>query len=155
MPQDTNGRSDAYEYDMPSGTLSLISTGKDNSDSFSLDTSTTGRDVFFATRERLVGWDRDNAYDLYDARIGGGLPEPPPTPPSCSGGTCQGAPPVPPPAPAGASAGFHGAGDARGVVRPRSHRRRCRRGSVKRRVRGKRRCVKHRVRHARVKRGDA
>jgi hypothetical protein len=152
VPQDTNGRSDAYEYDVDTGALSLISTGTDNGDSFVVDTSTSGRDVFFVTRERLVGWDRDNAYDLYDARVGGGLPEPPPTPPACSGGTCQGAPPTPPSASAGASAGFHGAGDVRGVLRARSHRRACRQGYVKRRVRGKHRCVKRRVRHARVKR---
>jgi hypothetical protein len=155
VPQDSNGRSDAYEYDVPTGTLSLISTGTDNGDSFFLDTSTSGRDVFFTTRERLVGWDRDNAFDLYDARIGGGLPEPPPTPPACSGGTCQGARPTPPPAPAGASASFDGAGNARSLLRARSQRRACRRGSVKRRVRGKRKCVKRRVRHARVKRSGS
>jgi hypothetical protein len=96
LPQDTNGRSDAYEYDADTGDLSLISTGTADSDSFFVDTSLSGRDVFFVTRERLVGWDRDNAYDLYDARIGGGLPEPPPTPPTCTGGTCQGALTLPP-----------------------------------------------------------
>jgi hypothetical protein len=153
VPDDTNGRSDAYVYDVDAGALSLISTGKDGSDSFFVDTNTTGRDVFFVTRERLVGWDRDNAYDLYDARIGGGLPEPPPTPPACSGGTCQGALSTQPAAPAGASAGFHGAGDARGALRART--RACRRGYVKRRVRGKRKCVKRRARHARVKRSGS
>jgi hypothetical protein len=154
-PQDTNGRSDAYEYDAPTNTLSLISNGKDDSDSFFVEASTSGRDVFFTTRERLVGWDRDNAYDLYDARIGGGLPEPPAMPPACVDGTCQGALPVSPPAPADGSSGFHGAGDARGVWRARSHGRSCRRGFVKRRVRGKRRCVKRRVRHARVMRSGS
>jgi hypothetical protein len=155
VPQDTNGRSDAYEYDVPTGTVSLISTGNDDSGSFFLDTSLSGDDVFFVTRERLVGWDRDNAYDLYDARVGGGLPEPPPTPPACAGGTCQGSLGAPPSASAFAGSSFHGAGDARGVLRARAHRRACRRGYVKRSVRGKRRCVKRRARHARVKRSGS
>jgi hypothetical protein len=155
VPQDSNGRSDAYEYDVDTGALSLISTGTDSGDSFFVDASASGRDVFFGTRERLVGWDRDGAYDLYDARIGGGLPEPPPTPPACSGGTCQGSLATPPAATAPASAGAHGAGNARSVLRSRSHRRACRRGYVKRRVRGKRRCVKRRVRHARVMRSGS
>jgi hypothetical protein len=155
VPQDTNGRSDAYEYDVDTGTLSLISTGTDSGGSFFVDASASGRDVFFATRERLIGWDRDNAYDLYDARIGGGLPGPPPTPPACSGGTCQGLRATPPAVSAPASAGFHGAGNARRVVRARSHRRACRRGYVRRSVRGKRKCVKRRVRHTRVERSGS
>jgi hypothetical protein len=155
VPQDTNGRSDAYEYDVPTGALSLISTGKSDSGSFLLDTSASGDHVFFVTRERLVGWDRDNAYDLYDARVGGGLPEPPPTPPACAGGTCQGPLATPPSASPPVSAGFHGAGDARGVLRARAHRRACRRRFVRRTVRGKRKCVKRRARHARVKRSGS
>jgi hypothetical protein len=152
VPQDTNGRSDAYEYDAPTGTVSLISTGKDDSGSFFLDTSVSGDDVFFVTRERLVGWDRDNAYDVYDARVGGGLPEPPPTPPACASGTCQGPLAADPSVSAFVYPGFHGAGDARGVWRARAQRRACRRGFVRRTVRGKRKCVKRRVPHARVKR---
>jgi hypothetical protein len=155
LPEDTNGRSDAYEFDVSTGRLSLISSGTDSGDSFFLDTSASGRDVFFATRQRLVGWDRDAAYDLYDARMGGGLPEPPPAPPACSGGTCQGSLATPPSGSAFANSGFHGAGDARGVLRSHRNRRACRRGFVKRRVRGKRRCVKRRVRHARVKRSGS
>jgi len=155
LPEDTNGKSDAYEFDADTGALSLISTGKSPGDSFFLDASASGRDVFFTTRERLVGWDRDDAYDLYDARTGGGLPEPPPTPPACSGGTCQGSLATPPSASAPASAGFHGAGNARSALTRRAHKRACRRGFVKRKVRGKRRCVKRRARHARVNRSGS
>jgi hypothetical protein len=155
VPQDSNGRSDAYEYDVNTGALSLISTGTDSGDSFFVDASASGRDVFFGTRERLVGWDRDSAYDLYDARIGGGLPEPPPTPPACAGGTCQGSLATPPSSSAFANSGFRGAGNARSVLRVRLQRRACRRGYVRRTVRGKRKCVKRRVRHARVMRSGA
>lgn len=73
VPEDVNGRSDAYEYDVSTRAIRLISTGTDPSDSWFVDANANGRDVFFVTRQRLVGWDTDNAYDLYDARIGGGV----------------------------------------------------------------------------------
>ena len=84
---------------MPSGTVQLLSSGRDASDSWFLDASASGDDAFFVTRERLVGWDTDSAYDLYDARVGGGLPRAAAPPaPSCDGDACRGvghaAPPV-------------------------------------------------------------
>ena len=152
--QDTNRRSDAYMYDVDTRTLSLISTGKDVSDSFFVDASPSGRDVFFGTREQLVGWDSDNAYDLYDARVGGGFPEPPPAPPACSGGSCQGAPSTAPAASSPSSSGFRGAGNLRDAVRRRAHRA-CKRGQVKRIVRGKRRCVKRKAHRPRGNRSGS
>ena len=89
VPQDTNGKSDAYEFDTASGTVHLLSSGADNSDSFFMDASASGNDAFLLTRQQLVGWDTDQNYDLYDARAGGGLPEPLVTPP-CSGEGCRG-----------------------------------------------------------------
>jgi len=143
VPQDTNGKEDAYEYDVATHTVSLISTGKDPADSWYLDSSADGRDVFFATRQRLVGWDRDNEYDLYDARIGGGFPEPPPVPAPCSGGACQGAPTVAPEVAAPASQSFHGSGNAHEKLRAkRAVRKRCKHGAARRKVHGKVRCVK-------------
>lgn len=91
VPEDRNGKLDVYEYDSAAGQVHLLSTGTDPSDSFFLDASANGHDVFFVTRERLVGWDKDPAYDLYDARVGGGFPEPPPTPTECDDDVCQGA----------------------------------------------------------------
>jgi hypothetical protein len=90
VPGDANRKSDVYEYDVPSGTVHLISSGKDQSDSYFMDASATGGDVFFLTRQRLVGWDTDSNYDLYDARVGGGVPDPPPSSSGCSGAACQG-----------------------------------------------------------------
>lgn len=155
VPGDTNGRTDAYEYDVDTGKLTLISTGFDSDDSYYVDSSASGRDVFFVTRQRLVGWDRDNAYDLYDARVGGGLPEPPATLPLCSGGTCQGTPAAAPAASQPTSSAFHGAGNVRSHLRKRSPKKACRRGYVKRTVRGKRKCVKRRARHAHAKRSHS
>jgi hypothetical protein len=89
VPEDSNGKWDAYEYDVASGTVHLISTGTSASDSYFLDASPDGQNVFFVTRDRLTGWDIDDSYDLYDARVGGGLPEPAPAAPACAGEGCR------------------------------------------------------------------
>jgi hypothetical protein len=89
--EDRNGKSDVYQYDVPTGELHLLSDGTSEADSHFLDASRDGKNVFFTTRDRLVGWDRDNSIDLYDARVGGGFPEPPAQPTECEGDNCQGA----------------------------------------------------------------
>jgi hypothetical protein len=88
VSEDTNGVSDAYEYDVASGTVHLISSGTSPQASYFMDASPDGSDVFFVTRERLVGWDIDSNYDLYDARVNGGFPEPVPVPAPCEGESC-------------------------------------------------------------------
>ncbi len=90
VPQDVNGRYDAYEYDASTGSVSLLSTGRDEGDSFFADADADGDNVFVLTGQRLVGWDKDGLIDMYDVRAGGGLPEPPPTAPVCVGEDCQG-----------------------------------------------------------------
>jgi hypothetical protein len=55
------------------GCIYLISTGKDKFPSLFADASATGNDVFFFTRQQLVGQDKDGLQDVYDARVGGGL----------------------------------------------------------------------------------
>jgi len=138
VPQDINGKEDAYEYDVKNHTVSLISSGKDPADSWYLDSSADGRDVYFATRQRLAGWDTDGNYDLYDARTGGGFPEPPPSPAACSGGACQGAlQGAPAPTAIGTEAGGRGNPHA-------SHRFHCRRGHHRASRQGNARCVKNR-----------
>jgi hypothetical protein len=89
VPRDTNGKRDVYEYDATSGHVSLISTGRSSSDSLFADASPSGNDVFFATRQQLVGIDTDSAADLYDARVNGGIAaqNPPPTV-ACAGEGC-------------------------------------------------------------------
>lgn len=73
LPEDQNGRLDVYQWEEGAG-LSLISTGRATSDSYFGDASPDGRDVFFYTRDRLAPEDTDGLLDLYDARVGGGLP---------------------------------------------------------------------------------
>jgi hypothetical protein len=94
LPADTNGKFDVYMWD--EGVLDLVSTGLSSSNSGFGDASADGDDVFFLTREQLVGIDTDDDVDMYDARVGGGIANqnPPPPPPPCQGDQCQ--PPPPP-----------------------------------------------------------
>lgn len=115
VPQDTNAVADTYEYDARNDTISLLSSGTSSSPSPYADSSADGRDVFFATRSRLVGVDVDNNYDVYDARIGGGLAgqNAPVTPAPCLALACRAA--VPAGAPVDpASATVRGPGDLHG-----------------------------------------
>lgn len=90
VPDDENFERDVYRYDSETGQLSLISSGAEGAgDTFFIDASADGRDVFFATRAKLSGWDFDSAYDIYDARVDGGLPGPPALVPTCVGDACQ------------------------------------------------------------------
>ena len=90
-PADHNGAvRDVYEYNVVTGKTVLISDGRGTSASFFMDATPTGDNVFFTTRDRNVGWDIDDNYDLYDARVHGGFPEPV-APRVCSGDACQGA----------------------------------------------------------------
>lgn len=86
---DINGKTDVYEWDH--GIQKLISGGTGSRNSSFIDASQSGDDVFFTTRNPLIGSDDDTFADLYDARVVGGFPEPttPPTP-CLSAETCHG-----------------------------------------------------------------
>jgi hypothetical protein len=82
-----NGKRNVYEYE--DGQLYLISSGASEADSYFLDASASGSDVFFVTAQRLLHRDQDSVYDIYDARVEGGFPEPPARQP-CTGEECRG-----------------------------------------------------------------
>jgi hypothetical protein len=99
VPADTNGGvEDVYEYEPdgvgscpgPGGCVFLISAGTGGSDSNFMMMDETGKDVFFTTRDRLVHADRDELFDLYDAREGGGhfASAPSPGTGGCGGELC-------------------------------------------------------------------
>jgi hypothetical protein len=138
VPEDTNGKVDVYEYDIQSEEQHLISSGESDANSYFLDSSADGKDVFFDTVESLSGWDTDTSYDLYDARIEGGVPEPLPAPPSCQGDACQPTPPgLNDPTPSSSS--FKGPGNPKSTkTNPRG----CPKGKHRVKNRGKSRCVK-------------
>lgn len=109
VPQDTNGRRDVYEWE--DGVLHPISSGKSPLNSFFLDSSDSGSDVFFTTAEGLLAGDTDETYDVYDARIPRPGDTPLPTAVPCQGDACQGPPGVPSLLGAPPSATFSGAGN--------------------------------------------
>ena len=103
VPGDTNKKFDVYQS--RGGAPSLISSGQSSVDSEFLGASANGNDVFFLTREQLVPSDVDNEIDVYDARVGGGFPEPKAPQPPCDGDACKG-PVTSPPNAADATTAF-------------------------------------------------
>jgi hypothetical protein len=154
---DENERRDVYEFEeagsgtcseesptfnpASGGCLFLLSSGKSSDESYLLDASQDGRDVFLATRQSLVGWDVNENYDVYDARVGGGFPEPQSTP-ICEGEACKPPPTSPPSSSGSATSQFQGPGN-QPPSKP------CKKGKV--RKRGK--CVTRSPRHRKPHRG--
>ncbi len=136
---DTNGRRDVYEFERPGvgsctatsqtyssrsgGCLNLISRGDSTDNSYFLDASTSGNDVFFSTRQTLVSGDEDERYDVYDARVGGGFTST--TSIECEGESCRGPGTI---APGASTPGT----SVRGLGNPAHHLPRCPKGKVKR-----------------------
>jgi NHL repeat len=116
VPEDTNADIDVYMWE--DGAPHLISSGKGNSTSEFTDASASGDTVFFSTIERIVGWDTDSLRDVYAARIGGGLPEPPAAVQPCVADQCQGLPSGLPSLISPASNVFMGLGDLMSRPRP-------------------------------------
>jgi hypothetical protein len=118
VPQDINGAEDAYEYNIQTGKLALLSSGTNPDGSYFLDANADGSEVYFATDQPLVGSDIDTLVDIYVAKIDGGFPEPPTPLAPCSGDACQGAPPVMPAEPFPGSSTFSGPGNPHPTVAP-------------------------------------
>ncbi len=148
VPRDLNGRIDVYEWS--AGSVRLVSSGTGGEDSAFVDASESGDDVFFTTRDRLARSDTDDLVDIYDARLGDVF-EDPPLPVPCVGAGCHGAPAAPPQLAGPATGAVQGDGDAT-AVKPRGKPVKCKRGTVKKRVSGRGRCVK-KHKHKRRARG--
>ncbi len=134
VPSDENERYDVYELELPQtgscneastsfaveagGCFYLISSGQSDENSYLIDASSDGRDVFFSTRQRLLpGRDQDERYDVYDFRVGGGFPELS-EPPSCeTPEACHPLATPPPAAPSPKTSSFSGPGN----VKPKKH----------------------------------
>ena len=124
LPADESPARDVYEFELPGagsctqasasydpasgGCHFLISSGTSDEQSRIVDASANGRDIFLSTRSVLTGWDVNENYDVYGARVGGGFPEPAPE------RICQGEACVPPvgPAPSQPSAATPGVQNA-------------------------------------------
>jgi hypothetical protein len=156
---DNNSKRDVYEFERAGagsctsasatfssdsgGCLNLISTGSSSDNSYFVDASASGDDVFFSTRQRLTPTDEDERFDVYDARVEGGFSTPPSTPP-CEGEACRPAQPAPSAVLPGTPA-FFGAGNvkANGQSKPG-----CPKGKRSAQGNGKVRCAHKRRRRA-------
>ena len=126
VPRDANGAPDVYQWEAagtggcsassPSyfpqrrGCIDLISSGQSPQKAEFWEASADGSDVFFTTARSLVSAD-PGLIDLYDARVGGGYPEPDPKS-ECEGEACQ-SPPPPPRFDEPASGAYAGPGNVR------------------------------------------
>ncbi len=151
VPQATNGWLDVYEWErygtgsceQAQGCIFLLSSGSDPENTYLLDASANGNDVFIITRAQLVAQDRNDLEDVYDVRVDGVRPG---VVPECAGTGCQGVPPAPPIFATPASVTFEGIGNFAapspanhsGSAKARSAK--CKKGFVKRNGR----CVKKR-----------
>lgn len=125
LPEDTGGALSVYEYEAGTGRLSLISSGESETEAVFLDASADGSDVFFMTADRLLGSDEDTAFDVYDARMGGGFPEPgEPAPPCEDEAGCRPPAAPAPDFPVPGSAGFAGAGNVKEAPAAKRHKKR-------------------------------
>jgi hypothetical protein len=135
---------DVYEWQQSpgGGELALISSGNATeyvqltngllvpAPNLLMGVSGDGEDVFFLTLDPLVpGAPVGGAPMIYDARVNGGFPAPPPPPAPCLEEACRPPGTLPPSLGGSASADFQGAGNAA----PRKHKRRrhCRRRAGK------------------------
>lgn len=161
-PQDQGGSEQVYEWERSglgsctasnpyfsaaaNGCVFAITPGGQGN-SYLLDASFEGEDVFVSTRQSLVAQDANERYDVYDARIGGGLPAPASAPAPCTGEACRPEPLAAPTVSAPASETYHGPGNRRPAHAARGkkahHRRRNRHG----RRRRSRACRHHRHAH--------
>jgi hypothetical protein len=110
VPQDSNGLLDVYEWERPGagsctesvpafragsgGCVFPVSDVAGGSESFFMDASGNGDDVFIATADQLVPSDTDPREDVYDVRVDGGFPVTAAPPVCTNADSCK--PPVSP-----------------------------------------------------------
>ncbi len=148
VSSDTDKVTDVYEWEAdgvgsctrPAGCVYLISSGQSERANYLYAHSTSGDDVFFTTGDSLTGSDVGGVISIYDAKVGGGFPEPTGAD-ECVGDGCRPqvspAPVLPTPAPPARGA------DDQVPAKPKT----CPKGKHKVKQNGKVRCVKKHKKH--------
>jgi hypothetical protein len=150
-PTTHTGVPDVYQWEakgegtcaLASGCISILSNGALPQGASFADASADGSDAYVLTAASLIPSD-PGSMDLYDAKVGGGFPEPQPPIP-CEGDACQVLPAVPSEPSLATLA--KGAGNP-----PVSYRKYCRKGYVKRKGICEKKGAQHK-RHHKKKRG--
>jgi hypothetical protein len=137
-------RDGAGECQLATGCIYLLSGGKSDDNSYLIDASASGDEVFIATRAQLVPEDQNESFDLYDVRVGGATPA---SAPVCTGTGCQGVPQAPPIFATPASGTFSGLGNFMSEPPPPPKKVvkktvKCRSGFVKKKIKKRETCVK-------------
>jgi hypothetical protein len=155
VPHTSDGRQNVYEYE--NGHIYPISDVAGGYESFFMDASANGENVFFGTADQLVPEDTSNNVMVYDARVGGGFPITVSPPPCDNGDACK---PSPAPQPgifgAPGSAAFSGPGNIEPVavvkpaVKAKAKSTKCKKGYV--REKGK--CVKRKASKKKAKKSS-
>jgi hypothetical protein len=110
VPHASDGRQNVYEYE--DGHVSAISNVAGGEESFFLDASPSGEDVFFGSANKLLPQDTGDNVVVWDARQDGGFPFPVAAPPCTTAEACRAAsPPTPSVFGAPPSATFSGPGN--------------------------------------------
>jgi hypothetical protein len=157
---DTNGVDDVYEWEAPGtpggscevaeengGCLYLLSAGTSPSPSYFGDASADGSNAFFLTQQGLVRQDRDELFDMYDARVKGGIAsQNEAEPPICKAEECPSPPGGSPSSPAVGSTA------AQSGNPPRKH---CKKGFRRVTKHGKEQCVKVKKNKKKAKKNHA
>jgi len=153
VPEDTNGgaplsakfgtptSTDVYEAE--GGHVFLLSSGTSTTPSVLQGTNPSGNDVLFTTTAKMVPQDTDGGYEnVIDARVGGGFPAAVGGgAPSCVGASCRAAFGVAPVSSAPASTTPQSAGSPPPIIKMTTPQR-CRKGLVRKRVKGRLVCAR-------------
>jgi hypothetical protein len=157
VSSDTDKVQDVYEWEeqgvgsctSPGGCVYLISSGQSSRDDFLYAHSTNGNDVFFTTGDQLTGWDTSSAISIFNAKVGGGFPEPEPEEPCAADGCRPSVTPAPVlPSPAQPATGAND-------QTPRQAVKHCPKGKRKVKKNGKVRCVKKKQQKKQNGKGNA
>jgi hypothetical protein len=151
-PTTHTGVPDAYQWEakgegscaLAAGCISILSNGALPQGAAFADASSDGADAYFLTEASLLPSD-PGSMDLYDAKAGGGFPEPQPQIP-CEGDACQ----VLPAVPAEPSLATLAKGAGNPAV---TYRKYCRKGYVKRKGICEKKGAHHKRHHKKRKKG--